>query len=375
MSRKHFIICSLAISVVLIFFSTISNSVSLQAQNETPDQEKSAEQTHKNIQILKGLPSSQLTLVMNMMRASLGVNCGYCHVNDSTGWHFESDEKHSKGTTRKMMQMVMDLNAKNFGGEPAITCYTCHHGQHNPQSVISFPQTAPEPKRDARKGRPMLPTVDEVLLRYENAIGGIDANKKITSRVAKGVLVTMRGDELPMEVTKLSPSKYLTTVTNKERGTMSWCYDGVKGWMSDKDGVEEAEAGDLARLKRDAPMFPIMRLRELSAQLHMKWKDTVNGATAFILAAEVGEKSNEQYYIDSASGLLVRRIVLTETMLGLIPEQVDYSDYRTVDGVKIPFLIRMSSVDPRESTTRRITSVEHNVSVDEKKFIMPEIKK
>jgi hypothetical protein len=274
-----------------------------------------------------------------------------------------------------MMQMVVDLNAKSFGGEPAITCYTCHHGQHDPQSVIPLPQPAPEPRRDARRGRPTLPTVDEVLIQYENAIGGADAVKKITSRVAKGALVPMRGDELPMEVMKLSPNKYLTLVTSKERGAMIWCFDGIKGWMSDKEGVEEAEAGDLARLKRDAPLFPIMRLRELSTQLHMKWKDTVNGATAFILAAEVGEKSTEQYYIDSTSGLLVRRIVLTETMLGLIPEQVEYSDYRTVDGVKIPFLVRMSSVDPRESTTRRITSVEHNVSIDEKKFIMPEMKK
>src|SRR5213594_4367860 len=42
--------------------------------------EKTVEQTRKNIQVLKGLPESQLFLVMNFVATSLGVQCNFCHV-------------------------------------------------------------------------------------------------------------------------------------------------------------------------------------------------------------------------------------------------------------------------------------------------------
>ena len=51
--------------------------------------DKPVEQVRKNIQVLKGLPDSQLFLVMNFVSDSLGVHCDYCHVkgekNPQTG--------------------------------------------------------------------------------------------------------------------------------------------------------------------------------------------------------------------------------------------------------------------------------------------------
>ena len=58
-------------------------------------------------------------------------------------------------------------------------------------------------------------------------------------------------------------------------------------------------------------------------------------------------------------------------MIGLIPEQVDFDDYRNVDGLMVPFIIRISSVDPNISSTRKFTEVKLNVPVDEKKFSKP----
>jgi hypothetical protein len=43
----------------------------------------------------------------------------------------------------------------------------------------------------------------------------------------------------------------------------------------------------------------------------------------------------EQLQFDRESGLLLRRSVTTSTPLGPLPEQVDYSDYRDVSGVKV----------------------------------------
>jgi len=42
--------------------------------------EKTVDQARKNIQVLKGLPESQLFLVMNFVASSLGEQCSFCHV-------------------------------------------------------------------------------------------------------------------------------------------------------------------------------------------------------------------------------------------------------------------------------------------------------
>ena len=83
----------------------------------------------------------------------------------------------------------------------------------------------------------------------------------------------------------------------------------------------------------------------------------------------------EEYFIDSESGLLLRKVIVTETMLADIPDQTDYFDYRPVDGVKVPFTIRSSAVNPRDLVTRRATAIVQNKPVDAKEFEMPAAKK
>src|SRR5262245_31801036 len=54
--------------------------------------EERAEQKYHNIQLLKGLPSERLMKVMFAFKASLGVDCTYCHIKDQ----FEKDDKPTK---------------------------------------------------------------------------------------------------------------------------------------------------------------------------------------------------------------------------------------------------------------------------------------
>jgi hypothetical protein len=91
--------------------------------------EERAEQKYKNIQLLKGIPSERLMKVMFAFKASLGVDCTYCHIKDQ----FEKDDKPTKQTARKMIQLVRDTNAK-LGTTTRVTCFTCHRGQTRPAS-------------------------------------------------------------------------------------------------------------------------------------------------------------------------------------------------------------------------------------------------
>lgn len=89
--------------------------------------EERAEEKYKNIQLLRGIPSERLTKIMFSFKASLGVDCTYCHIKDQ----FEKDDKPAKQTGRRMIQLVRDINAK-LGGVARVTCFTCHRGQTRP---------------------------------------------------------------------------------------------------------------------------------------------------------------------------------------------------------------------------------------------------
>src|SRR5882762_2580207 len=159
-------------------FATLSWSVNgaTAVPRQTPQEDKPIEQTRKNIQVLKGLPESQLFLAMNFVGDSLGVHCDYCHVkngkNPQTGvdnWIWDSDAKQKKIVARDMMRMVLDLNRTKFNNEALVTCYTCHRGS------TAVERMAPLPPRDFAKEalqslKTALPSAQEIVNKYFSAV-------------------------------------------------------------------------------------------------------------------------------------------------------------------------------------------------------------
>ena len=336
-------------------------------------QGKTAEQVKKNIQVLKGLPAQQVDLVMDYFAASLGVRCDHCHMIDTSGWYMDKDDKPAKRTARKMIQMVKDLNANSFGGRDAVTCYTCHRGGTTPANIIPLPIAAHAQQQEEHADA-ALPTAEQILAKYETALGGADAISKIKSRKMTGVSVNGQGMESPLVVVLAAPGRYASKTTMREGAVREIGFNGTSGWMSSPRGVRDLPPDAVEEMKKEASFYPLARLRAMSATMHVLKKDSVNGAAAYCLAAP-GTGETELFYFDAESGLLVRQATRTETMIGTIPEQTDYLDYRTLDGVKVPFAIRSSAVDPRDGATERFATIEQNTPVDESMFTKPAAKK
>src|SRR5918995_4500766 len=129
-------------------------------QASATQQAPTAEQVYKNIQLFKGIPASELEPTMAFISGSLGVKCSHCHVNP-----FSKDDKPTKLTARRMIQMVFDLNKGNFRGEKAVTCFTCHRGNPQPVSVPEVGQNLWQPGLTNANQAP-LPPVEELLARY-----------------------------------------------------------------------------------------------------------------------------------------------------------------------------------------------------------------
>jgi hypothetical protein len=83
------------------------------------------------------------------------------------------------------------------------------------------------------------------------------------------------------------------------------------------------------------------------------------------------ESKTERYYFDSQTALLLRKITLHKTILMPFPEQIDFEDYRDVDGVKIPFKIRYSAIDTFDSWTRTFTEIKRNPTLSDLLFANP----
>jgi hypothetical protein len=339
--------------------------------------EKTVEQTRKNIQVLKGLPDSQLFTVMNFIRTSLGVSCAYCHVNSGGDkWEWEKDDKPTKVTARKMMQMQFAINQGNkdiFGTTGGVTCYTCHRGQTKPAIMPGLPQAPPAggPAGEARPETAPLPTVDQVLDKYVQALGGEAGFKKLNTRVMKGAQITSDGTSIPMETYQTAPNKLVTILTTPKQGVLMSGYNGTVAWSKNARGQRELSGAQLALMKRASDFYGDIKPRETFPNLTVVGREKIGDREAIVLTSKVSDTRTEKLYFDTQSGLLLRILAITQTMLAPIPEQTDFEDYRDVDGIRLPFIIRQSFVDPWVGWTRKYTEIKHNVAVDDAKFNPP----
>src|SRR3954468_21717919 len=162
-----------AILLAVPFFTLIFiNRWTVDAQTAKVE---TAGEKFKNIKVLNDMPADQLGRVMNIMAASLGEKCSFCHNTEN----FASDEKRNKQTARKMISMTFEINKANFNGRPQVSCNTCHNGHEQPTAAPNLWPTAetPQPKQPDTK-----PTADQILANYITAVGGADKLAKVTSR-------------------------------------------------------------------------------------------------------------------------------------------------------------------------------------------------
>ena len=355
--------------------ASAENKTLWSAPQQAPPAEKTVEQVQKNIQVLKGLPQSQLVPVMNFVSVSLGVKCTFCHVNKDGNWDFASDEKPEKSTAREMIKMVLNINKTNFKGATEVSCNTCHRGRTHPASGISFPlPQAPTPATATSaesKPKETPPTADQILDKYLEALGGKAAVDKLQSRVMKGTWLTPDGVTLGYEVYQSGPDKVYSVLNTPKQGAFERGFDGNVGWEKSTHGVRTLEDSELFYLRRYPDLFKDIRLKEQFTRLSFGGKDKIDEKEVYVLRGTTADNKRERLYFDVQTGLLLRRSVSVSTMIGVIPEQVDFEDYRDAGGIKLPFTIRISSIDSFFSSTRKFSEIKVNVPVDQTKFSKP----
>ena len=356
MNRTTFAVCA------IFLLATCSARAQRPAGPSPEDSTNPAEQVFKNIQVLKGTPANQVVPAMQFIANSLGVECEFCHERGM----FEKDDKKPKQTARQMIQMQMAINRDNFKGEREVTCYSCHRGSHDPVGVPIIAEG--EPKRPEPE-KVALPTPDEILSKYVQAVGGAAALEKITSRVEKGT-INFGGQQFPIEVVAKAPNKRISLV-HTPGGDNITAFNGHAGWVGNPGPRPPREMSEPENeaFGFDSTFYLPTELKKMFAQFRVRPADKIGGHDVVqVIGANPG-KPPMRLFFDKESGLLVRSIRYADTPLGRNPTQIDYTDYRAESGVKIPY--QWTVARPLGRFTIQIAELQQNVPVDDKKFEKP----
>lgn len=354
------------IKIAAIFTFAIFACVFFATEGNTQTKFETAGQKFKSIKVLNDMPADQMGKIMNMMSASLGVNCAFCHA--SNDGDFEKEGFEHKDIARQMLKMTFELNKNYFGGRAEVSCNSCHQGKAHPLSLIPLIPTVQEtrPVQPEKK-----PTVDEILAKYETALGGKANLAKVTSREIKAQRIesdgkTFEAEEILQKGTKMS----LTTVyPSKQYGdyTVREVFDGNTAAKFGNGAKIELKTDETEQIKREAQLFANADLKAIYERMEFRLVDKIDGREVYVLNASTADNVRERLYFDVQTGLLVRRITSTPTILGVFQFQADYTEHKDFGGVKLPTVIKFAV--PNIRWTRKVLEVKSNVTIDDAKFV------
>ena len=341
-----------------------------------------AEDVFKNVQLLKGIPVKEFMNTMGFFSAATNLNCVDCHSPQSEDLAGYAIDTPLKQTTRKMITMVDTLNKANFGGQRRVTCFTCHRATDRPEAIPSLMDQYGVPVDDpdrveivrgasAQSVKQIPP--DQILDKYFQAIGGQAALAKITSFVAKGTYEGFEtlSQKVPVEIFARAPNQ-LTTIVHTQNGDSVSTFDGKNGWVAAADKLMRVlplSGGDLEGARMDAVLgFPAGIKQEFQWRTGFPSVSIDEHPVQVIQSAARGD-TGAKLYFDGQSGLLVRQVRYVDTAVGVIPTRIDYSDYRDVAGVKVPFRRVVTWTDGR--STIELSEVQPNARIDPAKFATP----
>jgi photosynthetic reaction center cytochrome c subunit len=363
-------------------------------QANSADKPIMAEQAFKNVQLLRGISVKEFMEAMGFFSASLNANCTTCHGDASSGsWDKYADDTPMKQTARKMIVMMNAINKSYFGGKREVTCYSCHrnadHPKITPNLAEQYSTPLSEDPEEITEQAPNAPNPDQVLDAYLQALGGAQKVATLTSFVAKGSYQGYDDPaEVPVEIYAKAPGQFSQTV-HGANGDSHWVDDGRTAWVA--QSLEDTpvplvalDAGDLDGAHLEAKLYFPAQIKQLLTNLHVGFPisgvpsilpDTVGSGIddreLNIMEGKTAAGNNVKLYFDKKSRLLVRMVRYTNLPIGFITTEIDYSDYRVVSGIKVPFRITKTWVDGRSVTI--LNSLQLNAPVDAAKFLKPAV--
>ena len=340
-----------------------------------------AEQAFKNIQALRGISAADFMGTMGIMTAALGFDCSECHIaagTDKVDWAADTPRK---VIARRMVNMVTAINQNNFAGRQLVTCWTCHRGRDKPvvtpnlDLVYGMPTLEPDDLVVASV--PGLPKPEEIIDKYLQALGGVQRLAGLTSFTATGTSIGFGGfgGGGAVQIYAKAPDRRSTIIEFKNapgRDASIRSYDGKTGWNKTPLtvlGEYQLSGSELDGARLDAQMAFPSQIKSILTNLRTLQPTTINDRDVDVVQGNGPGRLFATLYFDKETGLLTRMVRYGNSPIGRLPTQIDYADYRDVNGVKLPFRFTFAWLDGRDAF--QLADVRINVPIDASKFGRP----
>jgi len=223
-------------------------------------------------------------------------------------------------------------------------------------------------------------TADEVVEKHLAAIGGREALGKLTTRKAIGTVTigTPNGDLVgPVELFSKAPNKTraymeldLSALGMNEKMTLDQKFDGTAGWaINSLQGDTQITGNQLDNMRNASFPNQLLTYKAAGTTVELLPRETLAGKPVFVLLITPKVGSVSRWYLDAETYLAVRTSAKINTpQAGEIEQIGEASDYRTVDGVKVPF--KTVNTTPLQTVTIVLKTVEHNVVIDDALFVV-----
>jgi len=250
-----------------------------------------------------------------------------------------------------------------------VTCYTCHRANAQPKPIPNLAAQYAEHVEDANEvvmnRIPGGPTADQVFDKYIQALGGAQKVGAITSFTGKGTFIGFETEQskVPVDVYSKAPNQR-AVVVHTRLGDSVRVFDGRAGFIAAPDRpvpLLTLTGGNLEGSKLDAILAFPMQIKSAFSQWRVSATDIDEKEVAVVQGTNPRQPP-VNFYFDAKSGLLVRVLRFVDTAVGRVPTQIDFSDYRDVSGVKMPF--KWITTWTNGQATTELTQIQVNTPID-----------
>ena len=219
----------------------------------------------------------------------------------------------------------------------------------------------------------------EIVARTAAARGGLEAWRKVQTMVWTGHVESAHAPtpSLTFELEQKRPNKTRLALQGPGGGKSMRVFDGLRGWKLHASGgrpeVQPYAPQELMFARAGHGIDgPLLDHAAKGDPATLEGVDDLGGRKAYHLVMRLANGSKEEVWVDAETWLEVRYDRMVEAKGSPArPVTVRYGDYRTVEGLKIPFLIETASGQGMPPDRMRIERVVLNAPLDDGMFANP----
>jgi tetratricopeptide (TPR) repeat protein len=264
---------------------------------------------------------------------------------------------------RAQAELLLANNSKGASRVPQISTAA-------PTKMVSVSQPGATPVSSGMRidTSGPLPTADEVIAKYIEALGGQDRIRQVTSRVTRGrARVPGEFTDAPFELSEKSPNKSVMFVKPERLNRLGQGFDGTIGWVqAAPGGLHRVQGVELSELQRDCDFYAPLRLKANYPEVKLLGRVKIGYREAYLVEAKPSGGDAEKFYFETESGMLIRWDGVRSNWRERALIETYYDDWREVQGIKVPFRVTRSS--PHFTIAFTVDEVKHDVAIDDMVF-------